>query len=209
MRSTQKSRSVAKSKALARMAIFGPPPVLLGEDERAYETLFRGVASGLNPTSFIEQIWIVDIADLTWEIIRLRKIKARLISDKVPDVLETLIEPEMRNHSDVAARKLVRKWMAGDPKAKARVEKILIETDSTIDSVYGQALVKDFNHIERIDEMITVIERRRNTVFHEIDRHRDFFSRGLRDNVKEIENAEYREITETDSPKITVEDPVA
>ena len=94
-----------------------------------------------------------------------------------------------------------------DPKAKARVEKILLQTDSTIDSVYGRALEKNINYIERLDQMVASSERRRNAVFHEIDRHRATFSRTLRDNVDEIENAEFKVIgQETDSPKIAVEE---
>jgi len=189
------------------VTIFGPPPILQGEDAHAYEELATRVCRAVKPTSIIEEMWIRDIADLTWEITRLRKIVARLISDNVPDLLETLLEPEMRNHSDVAARRLVRKWVAGDPKAKARVEKVLVRTDSTIDSVYGRALEKNINYIERLDQMVASSERRRNAVFHEIDRHRATFSRTLRDNVDEIENAEYKVIgQETDSPKIAVEE---
>lgn len=207
MNSRRKSRPSSKSKALARVTIFGPPPILPGEDAHAYEELATRVCRAVKPTSIIEEMWIRDIAHLTWEVARLRKIVARLISDKVPDLLETLLEPEMRNHSDVAARKLVRKWMAGDARAKARVDKLLTQTNSTIDSVYGRVLTKDLDYIERIDQMVATLERRRNSVFHEIDRHRATFSRASRDNVEQIEDAEFKEIErEVDSPKIAIED---
>jgi hypothetical protein len=200
MSSTRKSRQISKSKTLARTTIFGPPPILPGEDLPAYEELATQVASAVNATSIIERIWIKDIADLTWEITRLRKLKAQFVSDHIPGLLikyfEYLRDPD----------KLVRKWVSGDLNAKARVEKRLASMNLTIDRVYGQALVKDFDNIERIDQMIMVIERRRNAVFHEIDRHRAALSRTLRDNVDKIEDAEFRELErETDSPKMAVE----
>ena len=201
MNSKRKSGAVSKSKALARTTIFGPPPILPGEDARAYEKLASEVATAVKPTSIIEEIWINDIADLTWKITRLRKLKAQLMSDSVPGILrkyfEYLGDPD----------KFVRKWVSGDPGVKARVEKRLSYINLTIDSVYGQALLKDVKHIERLDQMIMVIERRRNSVFHEIDRHRASLSRALRGKVDEIEDAEYKEIEpETDSPKIATEE---
>jgi hypothetical protein len=189
------------------MTMFGSPPVLLGEDEQAYGSLFKALASGLKSRGIIEQIWLNDVVDLTWEIARLRKIMTRLISDKVPDFLEGYLAPAMRNHSDDAAQKLVRKWMAGDADAKARVDKLLTQTNSTIDSIYGRALTKDIDYIERIDQMVATLERRRNSVFHEIDRHRATFSRALRDNVEQIEDAEFKEVEpKVDSPKLAIED---
>ena len=204
MSSTRKSRPISRSKALAKTTIFGPPPILPGEDVAAYDELLLRISGAVKPSSVIEEILIKDIADLTWEITRLRRIKARLISDKVPDLLvEKFLY--LRNPD-----KLVRKWVSGDPDAKARVEKRLTSMNLTIDSVYGQALVKDFKHVERIDQMIMVIERRRNSVFLEIDRHRTTLSRALRDNVDKIEDAEFEEIErETDSPKIAAEETAA
>lgn len=201
MNSKRKSGAVSKSKALARTTIFGPPPILPGEDARAFQKLATQVSSAVKPTSIIEEIWINDIANLTWEITRLRKLKAQLMSDSVPVILrkyfEYLGDPD----------KFVRKWVSGDPGVKARVEKRLSYINLTIDSVYGQALLKDVKHIERLDQMIMVLERRRNSVFHEIDRHRASLSRALRGNVDEIEDAEFKEIERvTDSPKIAAED---
>jgi hypothetical protein len=206
--STRKSRS--SSKALVRNTDFGPPPILPGEDAGAYEAMLAQVTKAVKPTCIIEQFWIRDIVDLTWEIIRLRGLKARLISDKVPDLLAVRLGSHVPQHSGVAAQKLVRKWVAGDPDAKARVEKRLTSMNLTIDSVYGEALLKDFDSIERIDQLIMVIERRRNAVCREIDRHRIACSRTLRDNVDEIKDAEFKEIEgETGSPKIAVEEAAA
>ena len=132
------------------------------------QTLFRGVASGVNPYSFIEQIWIVDIADLTWEIIRLRKIKARLISDKVPDVLRPLSSLRCATTAMLPPENL---YASGWPVIRRRKRELKKSDRDGLDhrQRVRSGTCERLQSIERIDEMITVIERRRNTVFHEID----------------------------------------
>jgi hypothetical protein len=114
------------------------------------------------------------------------------------------------DESGRAAYRLAVRYVAGKLAAKARVEKILSLDNFTIDSIYAQALVKQFDSIERIDQMIMVLERRRNSVFREIDRHSMSFSRALRDNVDKIEDAEFEEVEpEIDSPKLAGEETAA
>src|SRR5690349_17722205 len=53
MNSRRKSRPSSTSKALARTPIFGPPPILQGEDAHAYEELAMRVCRAVKPTSII------------------------------------------------------------------------------------------------------------------------------------------------------------
>jgi hypothetical protein len=199
MSSRRQSRPLSKSKALARVTIFGPPPILPGEDEHAYEGLATQVTGAVKPTSIIEEIWIKDIVDLTWEIVRLRKLKTEFLSAQVPSVLKDIIKT-----SEDDARAMFQKWVRG---WNRQLDGYLKYHNSTIDGVYSKALISNITDIQRLDEMIMLLERRRNSVFHEIDRHRTSLSRTLRDNVKQIEDAEFKEIDrETDSPNIAAEE---
>ena len=58
-----------------RLEIFGPPPLLEGEDSKAYDTLLARVSGAVKPKDIIEEIWVRDIVNLTWEILRLRRLK--------------------------------------------------------------------------------------------------------------------------------------
>ena len=63
--------------------IFGPPPLLEGESQEVYATLLARVTGTVSPKDIIEEIWVHDIVDLVWEILRLRRLKAALLSSSV------------------------------------------------------------------------------------------------------------------------------
>jgi hypothetical protein len=59
--------------------VFGLPPLLGSEKQTDYEELFARISEAVKPADILEEIWICDIADLTWEVLRLRRLKAVLI----------------------------------------------------------------------------------------------------------------------------------
>jgi hypothetical protein len=59
--------------------VFGLPPLLGDEKLTDYEELFAKISEAVKPADILEEIWICDIADLTWEILRWRRKKANLI----------------------------------------------------------------------------------------------------------------------------------
>src|SRR5882724_9345772 len=63
-----------------RLALFGRPPLLEGEDTAAYDELLVRISGAVKPTDIFEEIWIRDIVDLVWEAFRLRRLKACLMT---------------------------------------------------------------------------------------------------------------------------------
>jgi hypothetical protein len=72
--SRRKPSPASSSKALAKNTIFGPPPILEGEVARAYNKLLARVSTEVMPQDILEEIWVRDVVDLTWEIFRWRKL---------------------------------------------------------------------------------------------------------------------------------------
>ena len=128
-------------EAVSRFALFGPPPLLAGEDFAAYDELLARVSGGVKPADIIEEIWVREIVDLTWEIFRWRRVKADAVAQAVPDALENVLAPHfpMRSTENdyggiTEARpqslyKLVKKWTAGDSAAISKVEKLLASSN--------------------------------------------------------------------------------
>ena len=94
--STGESRSKPLSSAIRpteRWAVFGLPPLIDSEALSNYEELYAGISEAIKPADILEKIWICDIVDRTWEVLRLRRVKANLINasaikllDQGPDV---------------------------------------------------------------------------------------------------------------------------
>jgi hypothetical protein len=53
-------------------SLFGPVPLLAGEDASAYEALKGQIRAAVAPKDVIEEIWVRDVLDLLWETMRLR-----------------------------------------------------------------------------------------------------------------------------------------
>jgi hypothetical protein len=60
-------------------SLFGPPPLIEGEEESTYDEFLARTSSAVKPKDLIEEIWVRDIVDLSWEALRLRRIKASLL----------------------------------------------------------------------------------------------------------------------------------
>jgi hypothetical protein len=73
-------QQTSKPAKAARLAMFGPPPLIIGEDADAYEELLARVSADVEPKDILEEIWVRDIVDLAWGLLRLRRLKAGLFN---------------------------------------------------------------------------------------------------------------------------------
>ena len=62
------------------MALFGPAPLFEGEDTTAYDELLARISGAVKPADIFKEIWVRDIVDLVWEALRLRRLKANLMT---------------------------------------------------------------------------------------------------------------------------------
>jgi hypothetical protein len=214
MSSKQKSCPASRSKALAVKTIFGPPPILPEEDSDAYGELLARVSAHVKPTSVIEEIWVRDVVDLTWEILRWRRIKMSLISRKTPDALSDFLRPFVTawpgyeealqdGTSEYSlSNELAQRWEMKDTDVVAWVNGLIAEKYFSFDAVMNSAFVRELPRIESIDRLVTVAENRRNAVLREIERHRATFAQLLRDTVQDVQDAEFETIEPKSIPQI-------
>jgi len=91
-------------------ALLGRLPLIRGEDGCAYNELCARVAAAVNPKDFVEEIWVRDVADLSWEVFRLRRIKAKLWTSQVAAAIRCTLQGVC---SEAQANKLSREWETG------------------------------------------------------------------------------------------------
>jgi hypothetical protein len=53
----------------------GKPALAKGEKPAEYEALLNALEREVNPSDVIEWLWVKDIAELTWDIVRYRRLK--------------------------------------------------------------------------------------------------------------------------------------
>jgi hypothetical protein len=157
--------------------IFGPLPLLDGEDRGAYNALVTRVSEAVKPADILEEIWVCDYVALAWEINRLRRFKTSLLNASRHQGLKEILEPFL----GWEAEGLAKRWAERNPAAIKEVDKVLASAGVTMDgAVMAQTLSLKISDIERMDRLIMNAEVRRNVVLLEIDRHRASLGQALR-----------------------------
>ena len=185
----KKPKRRSSAKAFRRPHLFGPPPILEGEDARAYNEMLDRVFGTVGPTDFIEEIWVRDLVDVTWEMFRWRRILAALMTDEVlertNDRASSLVEAQielMEGSEKEEMDKLVDSdsglsWeaaMAKYPRANEKYQKLWSSAKSTLnmDLIQARVMRNNLAIIEQIDNLIMIAQRRFDEVIRELDRHR-------------------------------------
>ena len=73
----------SKSEACISEFIFGPPPILKWEHAEAYAALLLRVTEAVKPEDILEQIWVRDVVNATWENLRWRRLVRDLVTEDV------------------------------------------------------------------------------------------------------------------------------
>ncbi len=170
-----------------QLAVFGPPPLLEGEDPAAYNEFLMLISTDVKPTDILEDIWVREIADLVWEILRLRRLKSSLLNAMMHGRLRSILE-SLPGRLNVA--KLANDWAARKPRAIEKVNRLLKKDGWSVDIVTALTLREELDSIERIERLTAVAEARRNAILREIDRHRATLADALRRTVQNIEDTQ-------------------
>jgi hypothetical protein len=212
----KKRASASRSKLLSSVSIFGPPPLLEGEDAAIYEEQLARFSNAVRPTDFLEEIWVRDAVDVTWNIFRLRRILAAYLSaqvwhdvnDKASSLAEAEAEPlegtekeEMGKLLDPNSELSWETLMAQNPRANEKFQEFWAAAKATLDinEIQAKVMLRNLDTIERIEHLITIEEQRLDSVIREMDRHRGI-RKHLDSKVKDVEEAEFKIV----KPKTTI-----
>jgi len=153
-----------------RLALLGPPPLFDGENAADYDELSAQIAGAISPADIFEELWVRDIVDSDWEVSRLRRLQASLMTSAAYEGLQKVLEPLLEPYPQQVD--LARAWAARDKAAIKRVDELLASAGLTMDAVMAQTLCTYLDEFERIERMIASAQARRGAILHEIELHR-------------------------------------
>jgi hypothetical protein len=91
--------SISVLEEAQRLALFGPPLLLEGEDAAAYNEFLIRIRAAVKPVDIIDDMFIADVVSLEWEVLRWRRLKLRLIRTgglkALEDFLATKLEYDL------------------------------------------------------------------------------------------------------------------
>jgi hypothetical protein len=191
------SKSVAQSPGadlLDRVIGIAPSPLLPGEAEADYVGVAARIIAVAQPRDAIEEFLTRDVIELTWDILRLRRMKAGLwraaAGKGVRRILSTIGDVDLAKKADHFARE----WASGGASVRLEFAQMLKKAGLTMDDVMAEAFAKEIDFFERFDRMLASAEARRNNALREIDRHRSTLGVAVRQAIDKVEDAEFRDV---------------
>jgi hypothetical protein len=169
----------------ASARLLGPLALMEGENPQSYQELLDQMSNTLKPADIFEEIWTREVAELTWDAFRLRRMKANGLREASMRALESALEPLFGEGEEAydTMRETARKLAEGNPAAVESVAATLAASGLSIESAVARNVSPHTFEVERadrIDRMIARLEARRKSVLHEFERHREKFAPKLR-----------------------------
>ena len=166
-----------------RLALFGPPPLIEGEDAAAYDQLLARIFAAVKPVDVIDEMFIADVVSLEWEVLRLRRLKWSLIrarglealedflgenldydlySEHFADDLAEILQDNLPEDQAEDAQTLARECARNEADAVDKVKKILagigLDMDEVLDDAKGRKakeLVQEY--VRREPDAVTLV----------------------------------------------------
>jgi hypothetical protein len=182
----------AVSDVLDRVAGIAPVPLLPGEQEADYATHVARIVAAAKPRDAIEDLLTRDVIDLSWEVLRLRRLKAGLLRGAIGSGISQVMY--RLGHEEEFAGELAANWAAGKKAAQKAVAAALRKAQLTMEDVIAETLEGKIDSFERFDRMLASSEARRNNALREIERHREALGAAVRQAIDEVQDAEFRDV---------------
>ena len=144
----------------------------------------------------MERVLAYDFVLYQWEVSRERILLANVMRTNQYKGLCEVLAPLMGLSQ---AKTLSEGWFARKPDATEEVNKVLTAAGLSMDTVMAQTFSVELGVIERMNRMIEIKQRRRNSCLHDIFRHRETLGQTLRRAVQQLEEGQLRVV---DSPSL-------
>ena len=180
--------AMAPTGPSAAPAFLATSALIAGEDAAAYDDLSNRMSRMLTPSDILEQIWVRDVVDLTWETLRLRRLKAQFLTATAHEGLALVLGPLL---GATSSDQVAPRWAARDAQALVQVDAVLAAAGLDLDAAMARTFALKIDTVER---MAAGAHYRRTDVLREIERHRASFATRLRRAVAEVEDAAFADV---------------
>ena len=174
-----------ESQTLERF--LGPTPLLHGEDAEGYKVFYDNIRQQIGPHDLIDEIYIRDVVDQTWEIHRLRHIRIGLMRKGQIQAVKQYTDYDASPFLNSTQRDVVRDKMKSSlESALEGLQKLGV----SLSDINARAFKNESEALFLIDQNITRLEVRRNLIFREIERRKILFAKKIIQIVNSIEENE-------------------
>ena len=148
------------------LSLFGPPPLLSTERREHFEQILAQFVAAIAPADAIVQMWVYDVAVLTWEMMRLRRYKAEFIEMRLPGTIRGIAETSSATMVSLTSPPTSSKPKSAHSARRGRIRR---------------------GGMKRIAELIlALLQARRDAIIREIGAYRDSLARRVKKAVDDV-----------------------
>jgi len=176
------------SKAPDELRPFAEPSLLLpGENLRDYEVLGQLIVEDIQPQTNIEWLWTLDLIELSWEIMRYRRLKKSILDVHRATAIEAILRrldgegmpAEGMPVVDLHARRTAAEWR-DDRDSASETEARLRRSKFDNIQINAEVFVQARASFEMFDRLTQLAQARRIGLLREISLRREFARRARR-----------------------------
>ena len=159
--------------------LFGPPPVLRSESMQSYDEIMTRLMEGFAPGNFIQQIYIKELADCTWEMARYTRYKTLTMEARFQQRLEFQAQRQTAAaQSNGQAREAATTPDDVLDGLVKEIDDMLAKPAAEIGHV--RALEVVLVKLERINKLLNAARARRNNILEQIEAYKAGLGQRLR-----------------------------
>jgi hypothetical protein len=167
--------------------LFGPPPVLRSESAQSYDEIMMRLMEGFASRNFIQQIYIKELADCTWEMARYTRYKTLTMEARFQQRLEFQAQ---RQKAAAQSKDTFAKGPPGQAREAATtpddvLDGLVKEIDDMLlkpmeELAHVRALEVVLVKLERINKLLNAARVRRNNILEQIEAYKAGLGQRLR-----------------------------
>lgn len=156
-----------------------------GEDEHEYYMMSDLMLANIQPRNTIEWLFVLDLIDVCYEILSLRRIKVSLKAVSHGEAVESLLRRAALAEALSGGEKIARiqakldakKWRDNVDNAREAIEQRLARQGYDSDAIASEAFMQSRVSLEVLEKRLATAQQRRNSLLREVQVHREFARR--------------------------------
>jgi hypothetical protein len=164
-----------------------PSCLLPGESLRDFQAIRQMMIEDIQPATNIEWLWALDLVELSWEILRYRRLKERILGAHRQTAIEAILQrldgAGMPAHAgpivQIQSRRTAAEWRC-DPEAALDIEARLNRNGIDSADINAEVLVQARTLFLLFDQLMQSAQSRRIGLLREISIRREFAMRARR-----------------------------
>ena len=183
------------------------PPILMNESAADLNRVRETLNNEIKPRGMIEQLYLLDYAELTFEVLRLRRWKMALLKTNFVPALETVFTQVLLQsgynlgEASATAKHTAHRWFI-NKQVKKQGTRLLRQCRLDVSAIEAEAFRKSADQIELIDKLLASAESRRSKIIREIAAYRNGLAQQLENSANPIIDGEV--LTHDDAVKNAV-----